>query len=75
VPFGQHLNVELQARQRGEATLQLLDALGRELRQQPVQLTGQLQRLELSTDALSAGLYTLRLTLADGSSQVLKVVK
>jgi PKD repeat protein len=75
VPFGQRLTVALQAAKASPATLLLTDALGRELRRQPVQLTGAAQRAEVPTEAIAAGVYTLRLLLPDGRSQALQVVK
>ncbi|RAK63166.1 S8 family serine peptidase [Hymenobacter edaphi] len=75
VPFGGRLTVSLQALKAGAGTLLLTDALGRELRRQPVQLSGQAQQLELSTETLAAGVYSLRLLLPDGRSQALQVLK
>ncbi|GAB2944621.1 hypothetical protein GCM10027048_06850 [Hymenobacter coalescens] len=75
VPFDNQLRVAVQAPQAGAATLLLTDALGRELRRQPVQLTGQPQQLQLSTEAVAAGVYSLRLLLPDGRSQALQVLK
>ncbi|RTQ48604.1 PKD domain-containing protein [Hymenobacter gummosus] len=75
VPFGQQLTVALQAAKAGPATLLLTDALGRELRRQPVQLSGAAQQVNMPTDAIAAGVYTLRLLLPNGRSQSLQVVK
>ncbi|GAB3826386.1 S8 family serine peptidase [Hymenobacter jeollabukensis] len=75
VPFGGRLTVNVQAAKAGAGTLLLTDALGRELRRQPVQLSGQAQQLELNTETLAAGVYSLRLLLPDGQSQTLQVLK
>lgn len=75
VPFAGQLHVTLQAAKAGAATLLLTDALGRELRRQPVQLSGQPQQLTLPTETLAAGVYSLRLLLPDGRSQSLQVLK
>ncbi|WP_400192891.1 S8 family serine peptidase [Hymenobacter sp. B81] len=75
VPFGHQLTVQVQAPRAGAATLELTDALGRTLRRQSVQLTGQPQQLKLPTEALPAGLYTLHLLGADGHHQTLKLTK
>jgi hypothetical protein len=75
VPVGGQLTVVVQAASASAATLLLTDAVGRELRRQAVRLTGQPQQLEVPTEALAAGVYTLRLLLPDGRSQALQVVK
>lgn len=75
VPFAGQLHVTLQAAKAGAATLLLTDALGRELRSLPVQLSGQPQQLTLPTETLAAGVYSLRLLLPDGRSQSLQVLK
>jgi PKD repeat protein len=75
VPLAQRLTVAVHAPKAGAATLLLTDAVGREVRRQPLQLTGQPQQAELPTDALAAGVYSLRLLLPDGRSQALQLVK
>ncbi|MCC3156185.1 S8 family serine peptidase [Hymenobacter sp. 15J16-1T3B] len=75
VPFGGRLTVNVQAAKASAGTLLLTDALGRELLGQPVQLSGLAQQLELDTEALAAGVYSLRLLLPDGQSQALQVLK
>lgn len=75
VPFAGQLHVTLQAARAGAATLLLTDALGRELRRQPVQLSGQPQQLTLPTETLASGVYALRLLLPDGRSQSVQVLK
>jgi PKD repeat protein len=74
VPFGSRLHVSLQASVAGPSSLQLFDVLGREVRQQLVQLRPGAQQVELHTEALPSGVYTLRLNSSAGSQQI-KVVK
>jgi PKD repeat protein len=74
VPFGARLQVGLSTAANGPATLQLFDALGREVLRQALTLRGSAQQAELATDALPSGVYVLRLTHAGGSQQ-LKVLK
>ncbi|GAA4392507.1 hypothetical protein [Hymenobacter koreensis] len=71
VPFGSILTVELTTSRRGTATLELLDALGRTVRQQAVELTGQRQRVTLTEmAALPVGPYLLRLRTATGQQTI-----
>ncbi|GAA4351556.1 hypothetical protein GCM10023185_10300 [Hymenobacter saemangeumensis] len=74
VPFGPRLHVGLNSSTTGPATLTLTDALGRQVLQQALSLRGGAQQLELNTEALSSGVYVLRLATSTGSQQV-KVVK
>ncbi len=57
------------------ATLALYDALGRQVWHQTQQLATGGQRLPVSTHHLPAGLYRLRVTLADGQQRVLPLVR
>lgn len=74
VPFGQELTVQLAPEKAGAATLELLDALGRTVRHEALALRTGAQQHTLTTGALPAGVYTLRLRTAEGTQQ-LKVVK
>jgi PKD repeat protein len=74
VPFSQELTVQLAPTKAGAATLQLLDALGRTVREEAVLLRAGAQQHTLATGSLPAGVYTLRLRTSAGTQQ-LKVVK
>ena len=74
VPFAGQLRVTVAAAPAGTATLQLLDALGREVRHLPLTLRASAQQVAFDTENLSAGVYVLRLRSAGGTQQ-LKVLK
>jgi PKD repeat protein len=74
VPFGGSLTVGINALAAGPATLQLLDAVGREVRHEAFALRAGAQQVQLNTENLPGGVYVLRLSGAAGSQQV-KVVK
>jgi PKD repeat protein len=74
VPFGARLQVAVAALAAGPATLQLLDAVGRQVQQQALVLRPGAQQVELHTETLPSGVYTLRLNSSAGSQQI-KVVK
>ncbi|MBO2008448.1 S8 family serine peptidase [Hymenobacter negativus] len=74
VPFGSQLRVTVAPSLTGTATLQLLDALGREVRRQPLILRPSPQQVAFDTDTLPAGVYVLHLSTAQGTQQ-LKVLK
>ncbi|GAA3958440.1 S8 family serine peptidase [Hymenobacter antarcticus] len=74
VPFAGQLRVNVAAAPAGAATLQLLDALGREVRTLPLTLRASTQQVEFDTENLPAGVYVLRLRGASGTQQ-LKVLK
>jgi hypothetical protein len=75
VPFGGQLRVTVAATPAGgAANLQLFDALGREVRRQPLTLRASVQQVAFDTEALTAGMYVLRLSSAQGTQQ-LKVLK
>jgi PKD repeat protein len=74
VPFGGQLLVTVAAAPAGQATLQLFDALGREVRRQPLVLRSSAQQVAFNTETLAAGMYVLRLNSAQGTHQ-LKVLK
>ena len=74
VPFAGQLRVAVAAAPAGVATLQLLDALGREVRHLPLTLRSSAQQIEFDTENLPAGVYVLRLSSASGTQQ-LKVLK
>ena len=74
VPFAGQLRVAVAAAPAGAATLQLLDALGREVRRLSLTLRSSAQQIEFDTENLPAGVYVLRLNSASGIQQ-LKVLK
>ena len=74
VPFGNRLQVALRPAVTGPATLQLLDALGREVRHVALAPQPGIRQVELDTEALPVGVYVLRLSSSGGTQQV-KVVK
>ena len=74
VPFGSHLLVELSAAAAGPATLQLFDALGREVRRVALAPHPGPRQTELNTEALASGVYVLRLSSTAGTQQT-RVVK
>ena len=74
MPFTQELTVQLAPTKASPATLQLLDALGRTIREESLALRPGAQQHTLATGTLPAGVYTLRLRTNAGTQQ-LKVVK
>jgi PKD repeat protein len=74
VPFGGELRVTVAAAPAGAATLQLVDALGREVRRQSLALRASTQQVAFDTATLSAGVYVLHLSTDHGTQQ-LKVLK
>jgi len=74
VPFGNRLLVELSTATTGPATLQLFDALGREVRRVALAASPGARRTELHTEALASGVYVLRLRSPAGIQQT-RIVK
>lgn len=74
VPFGSQLRATVAPAPAGPATLLLFDALGREVRRQPLTLRPSAQQVAFDTDALPAGVYVLHLSTEQGTQQ-LKVLK
>lgn len=74
-PFRDQLRVELQTAEAGPVRLQMLDALGRPLLRQTLNLTPGRNTFDLSsTQTLPAGVYTLQ--VSNGQTQITrKVVK
>ena len=73
LPFDGQLQVAVTAAPASAATLQLLDALGREVRRLPLTLRSSAQQIEFDTENLPAGVYVLR--LSGTSTQQLKVLE
>ena len=74
VPFGARLLVTVDAAPAGPATLQLIDALGREVRRQSLVLRPAAQQVAFATEDLPSGVYVLNINSARGTQQ-LKLVK
>lgn len=75
-PFGSEINLTLQATAAGQATVSVLDGVGRQVRTwQPALAAGASSLLLSDLQTLPHGLYVVQVRYSDGQTQRLKLVK
>ncbi len=75
-PFGSEINLALQSTAAGQATVSVLDGVGRQVRTwQPALAAGASSLLLSDLQTLPHGLYVVQVRYSDGQTQRLKLVK